>query len=116
MQQALDAEGLATDALATMTDDEVERLLFATPATAKEATRLWYQPDGIVVRRLGDGDARPDGHVVQVDHLYLAMPLTDGRVVTQVSPRAAALVAAARQLRGTYAVSWTAAPLADSGR
>lgn len=106
VQQAFDADGLATDALAAMTDDEVERILFDTPATAKEATRLWYQPGAIVVRRLGDGDTRPHAHVVQVDHLYLAMPLTDGRVVTQVSPRAAALVAAARQLRGTYAVCW----------
>jgi hypothetical protein len=99
-----------------MTDDEVERVLFDTPATAQEATRLWYRPDGIVVRRLGDGDTRPDGHVVQVDHLYLAMPLTDGRVVTKVSPRAAALVAATRELRGTYAVYWASAPPADSGR
>lgn len=110
VQQALDAGVLATDALATMTDDEVECVLFDTPATAKEANRLWYRPDAIVVRQLGDRDARPDGHVVQVDHLYLAMPLTGGRVVTKVSPRASALVADARKLRGTYAVYWASRP------
>ena len=43
---------------------------------------------------------------MQMDHLYLAMPLADGQIVTQVSPRAAALMAEAQQLRGTYAVYW----------
>ena len=51
-------------------------------------------------------DAPPGAHVVQVDRLYLAMPLVDGEVVTQVSPRAAAMLAEARQLLGTYVVSW----------
>jgi hypothetical protein len=106
VQQSLEAGVLTTNTLATMTDSMVERVLFDTPVTAKEAKRLWYQPQTIVVRRLGNKDAPPGTHVVQMDHLYLAIPLADGQIVTQVSPRAAALVAEARQLRGTYAVHW----------
>lgn len=106
VQQVLDAGVLTTCTLAAMTDNVVERVLFETPVTAKEARRLWYQPYTIVVHRIGAKDAPPGAHVVQVDHLYLAMPLTDGQTVTQVSSRAAALLAEAQQLRGTYAVYW----------
>jgi len=106
VQQVLDAGVVTTNTLATMTDNMVERVLFDTPVTAKEAKRLWYQPHGIVVRRLRDKDAPPGVHIVQVNRLYLAMPLADGQIVTQVSSRSAALVAGARQLRGTYAVYW----------
>ena len=106
VQQSLEVGVLTTNALATMTDSMVERVLFDTPVTAKEAKHLWYQPQTIVVRRLGNKDAPPGTHIVQMDHLYLAMPLADGQIVTQVSSRAAALVAEAQQLRGTYAVYW----------
>jgi len=116
VKELLDAGVLTTHALAAMTDGEVERALFETPLTAGEARRLWYEPQAIVVRRLRrpreraekEEDTPPGAHQVQVDHLYLAMPLSDGRVVTQVSPRAAALVAQARGLRGRYAVYWAA--------
>jgi HD superfamily phosphohydrolase len=106
VQQVLDAGVLTTSMLAAMTDSMVERILFETPVTAEEVRRLWYQPRGIVARRLEAGDAPPDGHVVQVDHLYLAVPLADGQPVTQVSSRAAAVMAEAQQLRGTYVVYW----------
>jgi hypothetical protein len=106
VQQVLDAGVLTTGALASMTDNMVERILFETPLTAEEARRLWHQPHAIVVRRLGAQNAPPGAHIVQVDHLYLAMPLADGQTVTQVSSRAAALVAEAQQLRGTYVVYW----------
>ena len=106
VQQLLDAGVLTVSILAGMTDSMVERILFETPVTAKEANRLWYRPHEIVVQRLGAEDAPPDVHIVQVDHLYLAMPLADGQPVTQVSPRAAALAAEAQQLRGTYVVYW----------
>jgi hypothetical protein len=105
VQQVLDAGVLTTDTLAAMTDNMVERILFETPVTAKEARRLWYQPHAIVVRRLGE-DAPPGAHIVQVDHLYLAMPLTGGQIVTKVSSQAAALLAEAQQLRGPYVVYW----------
>jgi hypothetical protein len=55
---------------------------------------------------LDNGDAPPGAHLAEMDHLYLAMPLVDGRAVTQVSSRAADLLDEARQLRGTYAVYW----------
>ena len=106
VQRSLEAGVLTTKTLATMTDSMIERVLFETLVTAEEARRLWYQPHAISVRRIGDKETPPDAHVVQMDHLYLAMPLADGQIVTQVSPRAAALVAEARQLLGTYAVYW----------
>jgi hypothetical protein len=106
VQRSFEAGVLTTNTLATMTDSMVERVLFDTPVTAQEARRLWYQPRAIVVRRLGDKDAPQGAHIVQMDHLYLAMPLADGQIVTQVSSRAAALVAEAQQLRGPYAVYW----------
>jgi hypothetical protein len=106
VQQALDAGALTADGLATMTDAEVQRVLFETPVTAEEARRLWYQPHTIAVRRLEDEDAPPGAHLVDIDRLYLDMPLADGRSVTSVSDRAAALVAEARGWRGVYAVYW----------
>lgn len=106
VRRLLDAGGMTADNLAAMTDAEVERRLFEAPVTQEEAKRLWYRPQTIDVRRLEDDDAPPDAHVVQVDRLYLAMPLVDGEVVTQVSSRAAAMLAEARQLCGKYAVSW----------
>jgi HD superfamily phosphohydrolase len=106
VQQVLDAGALTADGLATMTDDEVQHILFETPLTAAEARRLWYQPHAIVVRRPEDADVPPHAHPVQIDHLYLDMPLVDGQSVTQVSDRAAALVAEAQRWRGTYVVYW----------
>ena len=106
VRRLLEVGVMAADDLASMTDAEIERRLFETPATRDEANRLWYRPQAIGVRRL-EGDAAPPGaHLVPVDRLYLAMPLVDGENVTQVSPRAAAMLAEARQLRGTYVVSW----------
>ncbi len=106
VQQALDAGALTVDDLATMTDAEVQHILFETPVTAEEAQRLWYQPHTITVRRLEGEDVPPDAHAVEIDHLYLDMPLADGQTVTQVSDYAAALVAEAQQWRGTYVVYW----------
>jgi len=106
VQRVLEAGEMTADDLATMTDAEVQRRLFETPATQEEANRLWYRPQAIDVRRLEGDDAPPGAHVVRVDRLYLAMPLVDGEVVTRVSPRAAAMLDEARQLLGTYAVSW----------
>lgn len=106
VQQALDAGALTVDDLATMTDGEVQHILFETPATAEEARRLWYQPHTIAVRRLEDEDVPPDAHPVEIDRLYLDMPLADGQTVTQISDRAAALVAEAQRWRGTYVVYW----------
>ncbi len=106
VQQALDAGVLAADDLATMTDEQVQHILFETPVTAEEARRLWFQPHAIVVRRLGDEDVPSDAYRVEINRLYLDMPLTDGRSVTLVSDRAAALVDEARRWRGTYVVYW----------
>lgn len=106
VQQLLDARALTTDGLATMTDSMVERALFENPVTAEEAWRLWYQTCAIRVCRLGDEEPPPGAHVVQMDHLYLAMPLTDGQIVTKVSPRAERLAAEAQELHGAYVVYW----------
>jgi len=108
VQKLFDAGVLTTNTLVAMTDSVVERALFETPVTAEEAKRLWYQPHAISVRRLGlgDRDVPPGAHIVQMDHLYLAMPLTDGQIVTKVSSRAAASMAEAQQLHGTYVVYW----------
>jgi HD superfamily phosphohydrolase len=106
VQQLLDARMLTTNDLATMTDSMAERALFENPLTAEEAWRLWYQPHAIVTRRIESEDAPPAAHIVQMDHLYLAVPLADGQIITQVSARADALVAEARELHGTYAVYW----------
>ena len=106
VQQALDAGALTVDGLATMTDAEVQHILFETPVTAAEARRLWYEPHTIVVRRLEGDDVPPGAHRVEIDHLYLDMPLADGQSVTLVSDRAAAFVAEARGWRGVYVVYW----------
>ena len=106
VQQLLDAGVLTTNALATMTDSMVERALFESSVTAEEARRLWYQPQAVSVRRLGDQDVPPGAYTVRMDHLYLAMPLTDGQIVTEVSSRAAALLAEVQRLHGTYVVYW----------
>jgi hypothetical protein len=106
VQRLLDAGVMTADGLASMTDAEVEQRLFEAPVTREEANRLWYRPQAIGVRRLEGDDVPPGAHVVQVDRLYLAMPLVDGEVVTRISQRAAAMLAEAWQLRGTYAVSW----------
>jgi hypothetical protein len=106
VRRLFDAGVLAPGDLAAMTDAEVERRLFGTPATKEEAKRLWYQSQAIGVQRLDNGDAPPGAHLAEMDHLYLAMPLVDGRAVTQVSSRAADLLDEAQRLRGTYAVYW----------
>ncbi len=106
VQQLLGAGVLTTSSLATMTDSMVERTLFETLITAKEAWRLWYQPHALIARRLGDETAPPGAHVVQMDHLYLAMPLANGQIVTRVSSRAEKLAAEAQELHGTYIVYW----------
>jgi HD superfamily phosphohydrolase len=106
VQRLFDAKVLTPDELAAMTDAEVERRLFETPATKEEAKRLWYRPQTIGVRRLDNGAPSPGAHRVEVEHLYLAMPLVDGQIVTQISSRAAGALDKARQLLGTYAVYW----------
>jgi len=106
VQQLLDAGVLTTSDLATMTDSMVERALFESPITAEEARRLWYQPHAIIAHRLGEEEPPPGAHVVQMEHLYLAMPLANGQNVTQVSARAEKLAAEARELHGTYVVYW----------
>jgi len=107
VRQLLDAGVLTTNTLAAMTDSMVERALFESPITAEEAWRLWYQPNAIVVRRFdGQDDAPSNAHVVQMEQLYLAMPLANGRMVTQISPQAERLASEARALRGAYAVYW----------
>lgn len=106
VRRLFDAGALTPDELAAMTDVEVERRLFETPVTKEKAKRLWYRSQTIGVQRMDDGDAPSGAHLVEMDHLYLAMPLVDGRTVTQVSSRAADLLHKVQQLRGTYAVYW----------
>jgi uncharacterized protein len=106
VQQLLDAGALMADDLPTMVDAEVEKWLFETPATKEEAQRLWYRSQTIGVQRLDNGDAPPGARLVEMDHLYLAMPLVDGRAVMQVSSQAADLLHEAQQLCGMYAVYW----------
>jgi HD superfamily phosphohydrolase len=106
VQRAFETGALTADALPGMTDGMLERLLFEAPATAEAARRLWHLPHTILARRLEDEDAPPGAHLVPVDRLYLSVPLTNGRPITEVSPRAAALVAGAQKLLGTYAVFW----------
>ncbi|MCP4538486.1 MAG: HD domain-containing protein [Chloroflexi bacterium] len=106
VQQALDAGALTVEGLATITDQEVQHILFNTPITAEKARCLWYQPHTITVRRLEDEDVPPEVHLVKINRLYLDMPLADGQTVTQISDYAAALVTEARRWRGTYIVCW----------
>jgi HD superfamily phosphohydrolase len=106
VQRLFDAGVLTPDDLDSMTDAEVEKWLFETPATKEEAQRLWYRSQTIGVQRADNGDAPPGARLVEMDHLYLAMPLVDGQAVTQVSSQAADLVQEAQQLRGMYAVYW----------
>jgi HD superfamily phosphohydrolase len=106
VQQLLDAGVLTTKGLYTMTDSMVERALFDTLVTAAEARRLWYQTHAIRAHRLGDNEPPLGAHVVQMDHLYLAMPLANGQSVTRVSSRAGALAAEAQELHGAYVVYW----------
>ncbi len=103
----LDAGVLAIEALPTMTDSMLERILFETPVTAEAARQLWYRPDAITVYQLKSKDTPPPGvYVVPVKHLYLSVPLANGQPITKVSPRSATLVANAQKLMGTYAVFW----------
>lgn len=97
---------LSLEDLPTMTDAGLERALFGAAATAEQAQRLWYRPYQIVAHRLGGEETPPGARIAQVDHLYLAMPLTDGQLVTEKSARAAALVRKAQSWLGTYAVYW----------
>lgn len=106
VKKAFETGALTADALSGMTDGMLERLLFEAPATAEMARRLWHRPDTILARRLGDDAAPPGAYIVPVDRLYLSLPLTNGRPVTEVSPRAAALVAGAQDLLGPYVISW----------
>ena len=106
VRRALDTAGLSTAELADMIDAEVERLLFTTPATSKEARRLWYQPAGLRVQRV-NGEAPPGAYLAPLRQLYLAVPLAEGRPVTEVSATAARLVAEAQQLTGLYGAYWT---------
>ncbi len=108
VKKAFETGALTADALPGMTDGMLERRLFEAPATAEMARRLWHRPDTILARRLGDDAAPPGAYIVPVDRLYLSLPLTNGRPVTEVSPRAAALVAGAQDLLGPYAISWAA--------
>jgi len=104
---SLVAASLAVDDLAAMTDAEVMAVLFDASVTAAEARRLWYRPYEIVVRRLAEGEIAPSGaRVVEMDRLYLDVPLAGGRIVTRVSDRAAALVDEARRWCGVYVVYW----------
>lgn len=106
VKKAFETGALTADALPGMTDGMLERILFEGPATAEAARRLWHLPHTILVRRLKGEDTLPEAHLVPVDRLYLSVPLTNGRPITEVSPRAAALVAGAQKLLGTYAVFW----------
>ena len=92
---SLVAASLAVDDLAAMTDAEVMAVLFDAPSTAEEA------------RRLAEGESAPAGaRVVEMDHLYLDVPLAGGRIVTRVSDGTAALVDEARRWCGVYVVYW----------
>jgi len=106
VERALEVGALAIDTLPTMTDAMLEQILFATPSTAVEARRLWYRPHEIIVRKLSDDFIPEDAYIVSVDRLYLSMPLTDGRPVTEVSSQAANLVDGIRSLLAQYAVFW----------
>lgn len=106
VRQALEEGALSTAGLAHMTDIQVEQILFATPATAQETRRLWFRPDTLHVRRL-DAESPPAGaYLASLRQLYLAVPLANGRPVTQVSSRAARRINKAQQLAGDYAVIW----------
>jgi hypothetical protein len=107
VQRLLDTGALAADDLATMVDTEVEQRLFEAPATKEEAKRLWYHPQTLGVHRLVGDETVPGARIVQVDRLYLAMPLVDDQIITQISSRAAGLLDEVQQLLGTYAVYWT---------
>ena len=107
VRRVLDTDALSTAELADMTDAEVERLLFTTPATSKEARRLWYQPAGLKVQRVNGEEATPGVYIASLRQLYLAVPLAEGRPVTEVSAAAAGLVAEAQQLTGLYGAYWS---------
>lgn len=105
VKQVIESQVTNINALTTMTDSTLERILFETPLTAKEARRLWYHSDAIIVNRL-NSNVPTDAYVVQVDNLYLATPLTGGIPITQVSPKAAAFMSEIRRLLGKYEVYW----------
>lgn len=93
--------------LASLTDDELlARLARAgVPEITALLERLLRRPHSLSARRLDPGEAPPAGAlVVHLDKPYLGQPLVDGRPVGEVSPRAAAMLAEARGLLGTFAV------------
>jgi len=67
--------------------------------------RLLHRPHTLHVRRLAADEALPEGAlVVTFSKPYLGQPLVDGQPVGQVSERAAAMLAEARTLLGTFVV------------
>ena len=103
VRQLLEADIVTTAMLTEMTDGALEHLLLASSITATEAQRLWYQPDQLIVQKIGDESATK-GYTISVEKLYLSEPLVDGKPITQTLPQTAALLNEIRQLLGTYLV------------
>ncbi len=67
-----------------MTDDEFWSLLLTHPATAQHTRELRRDPAGWQVADFGDGPAA--GFTYELVHLYLDMPLVDGRPLPPTHP------------------------------
>ncbi|MFQ5611490.1 MAG: HD domain-containing protein [Anaerolineae bacterium] len=100
----LSAGGLS---IATLTDADLLAQLRQTGDLDIKALleRLLYGLQECVVRRLEPGETPPPGALVaHFDKPYLGQPLVEGRPVSDVSRRAASMLAEARALMGTFVV------------
>lgn len=91
----------------TMTDGDLLARLNGVNDPEIEALleRLLHRPHTLHVRRVAADETLPEGAlVVTFSKPYLGQPLVDGQPVGQVSERAAAMLAEARALVGTFVV------------
>jgi hypothetical protein len=67
--------------------------------------RLYFYPHTLTVHRMeSDESVPPNALVMRFEHPYLNQPLVDGQPVEQVSPKAAGMLAEARNLCGVFVV------------
>jgi HD superfamily phosphohydrolase len=93
--------------VATLTDaDLLSRLAqINDPEMANLLERLLRQPHSLTVRRASPDESLPaEALITRVDQPYLNQPLVNGQPVAQISERAAAMLAEARTLLGTFVV------------
>lgn len=93
--------------VAAMTDADVLAQLAQAndPEIGSLLERLLRRPHTLGLRRLAEGEvAPPQALVIHFDQPYLGQPLVDGQPVSQLSERAALMLAEARALLGAFVV------------